>query len=285
MGAALFPSLGYGLGLRRPHHAYVCEHRPAIDWFEVISENFMATDLGWGDAGLALLEQVRETYPVVLHGVSLSLGSSDALDMEYLKRLKTLAERIEPALISDHACWTSIDQQHLHDLLPLPYTESVIQHMVERITRVQELLGRRILLENVSSYLSFSFSEMSEWEFMREIAVRADCGLLLDVNNVYVSSMNHGFDPYTYLSEIPPERVGQMHLAGHTCLDKGWVDTHDQPVAAPVWALFREAVRMFGVTSVNIERDADIPAFAELEAELESARAHAQEALHAPLFS
>lgn len=262
-------ALGFGLGLRRQHYEAVLEQRPALDWFEILTENYLVD----GGRPLHYLERVREHYPVAMHGVSLSIGGSDALNDDYLRRVRQLAARIEPAWISDHLCWTGVDGLNLHDLLPLPYTEQALAHVVDRVQRVQDCLGRRLVLENVSSYLSYSASTMSEWEFLRELAERADCLLLLDINNVYVSARNHGFDPLLYLRHLPARRVQQLHLAGH--LDRGdyLIDTHDRPVCPEVWALYAEALRLFGPVTTMIERDDNIPPLQELLDELATARA------------
>jgi len=271
------PWLGYGLGLRTEHYEPVLAERPPVDWFEVISENFMVP----GGKPLHYLERVRRDYPVVLHGVSLSIGSTDPLDMDYLTDLKALAERIDPAWLSDHLCWTGVDHRNLHDLLPLPYTEEAVRHVAGRVSRVQEFLGRQILLENVSSYVEFADGEMTEWEFLVEVAQRADCLLLLDINNVYVSARNHGFDPARYLDHVPPSRVRQFHLAGHTDHGDCVVDTHDHPIVDPVWALYRDAVARFGRVSTMIERDANIPPLPELLTELQVARHLGEQTLQA----
>ncbi len=263
------PGLGFGLGLRPAHYDEILATAPAVDWFEIISENYMVG----GGKPLYYLERIRARYPIVMHGVSLSIGSTDPLDEDYLARLKALAARIEPAWISDHLCWTGVDGRNLHDLLPLPYTEAVARHVAERVARVQDYLGRRILLENVSSYLSYRFSEMTEWEFLSAVVERADCLILLDINNIYVSSFNHGFDPLAYLDGVPAARIQQFHLAGHRDLDTHLIDTHDEPVPDPVWSLYREAVRRFGAVSTMIERDDRIPPLAELLTELDRARA------------
>ena len=258
-----FPHLGHGIGLRPPHYTAVLEERPPVDWFEVISENFMVE----GGNPRRVLRRVREHYPVVLHGVSLSLGSVDPLDEAYLDRLAALAAEVEPAWISDHLCWSSFGGHTGHDLWPLPFTEEALDHVARRVARVQERLGRRILVENVSSYLQFTASSLPEWQFLAALAERADCGLLLDVNNVYVSAHNHAFSAEEFLRGIPPERVGQFHLAGHS--DKGThlLDTHDHPVCGPVWQLYRRALERFGPVATLIERDDDIPPLAEVVAE------------------
>jgi len=261
--AQLFPNLGRGLGLRREHYQHVVENRPAVGWFEVISENFM----GAGGNPRRVLEAVRRDYPVVLHGVSLSIGSTDPLDERYLEELDALARAVEPAWISDHLCWGTAHGINAHDLLPLPYTEEALAHVAGRVEMVQERLGRRILLENPSSYLMLD-GDMAEHEFLAELARRADCGILLDVNNVFVSAHNHGWDPQAYLAAMPAERVGQIHLAGHSEDGGLLIDTHDGYVADGVWRLYADAVGRFGARSTMIEWDAEVPAFEELEAEL-----------------
>ena len=280
----LFPDLGQGLGLRPQHYPFILEHQPAVDWFEIISENFMglagerATSAGahftpaLGGRPTETLELIRRDYPIACHGVSLSIGSTDELDYDYLKRLKSLIERFEPSLISDHLCWTGVRGENLHDLLPLPYTTEALEHLASRIREVQDFLARNILIENVSSYMSFGHSTMTEWEFLNEIAQRSDCGLLLDINNIYVSAKNHGFSASEFLSKIDRKRVGQMHLAGHSDMGSYLVDTHDQPVCAGVWELYREAVQTLGEVSTMIERDGNIPPFEELFAESQFAR-------------
>ena len=263
-----FPFLGSGVGLRRPHYTHVLEKRPAMDWFEVISENFMVA----GGRPLEVLERVREHYPIVLHGVSLSIGSTDPLNREYLKQLSSLAQRFQPAWISDHLCWTGVGGHNLHDLIPLPYTEEALRHVVRRIREVQEILARPILIENVSSYLEFTSSTLSEWEFLAAVAEEADCGILLDINNIYVSAFNHRFDPLTYIDAIPIERVVQFHMAGHSDYGTYLLDTHDHSICEPVWSLYEYAVGRFGAVSTLIERDDNIPEFAELAATAEEAR-------------
>jgi uncharacterized protein (UPF0276 family) len=259
---------GYGLGLRRQHYEAILEQPPALDWFEILTENYLVD----GGKPLHYLERVRALYPMVMHGVALSIGGTDALNIDYLQRVKNLAARIEPAWISDHLCWTGVNGLNMHDLLPLPYTEDTLKHVVERVQRVQDFLGRQLLLENVSSYLSYYASEMTEWEFVREVAERADCHLLLDINNVYVSAINHAFDPLDYLRHMPVQRVRQFHLAGH--LDRGdyLIDTHDHPVRAEVWDLYAQALQLFGNVPTMIERDDNIPPLPELLDELSIAR-------------
>jgi uncharacterized protein (UPF0276 family) len=275
MESPSLPPLGYGLGLRRQHYKEVLATQPKVDWFEAISENYMDA----GGSPRHYLEAVRERYPVVLHGVSLSIGSVDPLDRQYLQNLRRLIDDIEPAWVSDHLCWTGVDHTNLHDLLPLPYTEESLAHVSARVAQVQEFLGRRILLENVSSYVSYTVSQMSEWEFLAAVAERADCLILLDINNIYVSACNHGFDPLAYLEGVPPQRVQQFHLAGHSHNGEHLIDTHDHPIIDPVWRLYAEALRRFGPVSTMIERDDNIPPLAELLAELEQARRIGREAL------
>jgi uncharacterized protein (UPF0276 family) len=262
------PFLGYGLGLRRQHYDDVLDSKPDVDWFEIISENYMVQ----GGKPLHYLNKIRELYPIVMHGVSLSIGSTEPLDFGYLKQLKKLTEQVEPVWLSDHLCWTGVDKLNMHDLLPLPYTEEAIDHVVERVARVQDYLGRQMLLENVSSYISYSESQLSEWDFLREVAQRADCLILLDINNIYVSAFNHGFDPSIYLQAMPAERIYQIHLAGHTQENNLIIDTHDHPIADPVYDLYAEAVERFGRVSTMIERDDHIPPLTDLLQELEQVR-------------
>ncbi len=272
------PFLGFGLGLRTDHYHSVLEQRPAVDWFEILSENYMVG----GGKPLHFLDRIRLDYPMAMHGVSLSIGGTDPLNADYLRELKTLIERVEPQWVSDHLCWTGVKGQNLHDLLPLPYTEAAVRHVAERVRQVQDYLGRQILLENVSSYLTYQSSEMPEWEFLDSVAEQADCLILLDINNIYVSSHNHQFDPLDYLHAVAPQRVMQFHLAGHTHQGNIIVDTHDQPVIDPVWALYAAAVRRFGAVSTMIERDDNIPPLSELLDELEQARRIAAPILKAP---
>ncbi|WP_138379842.1 DUF692 domain-containing protein [Luteithermobacter gelatinilyticus] len=272
------PFLGYGLGLRPDHFEAILNDtpssdRPSVDWFEIISENFMVP----GGKPRHYLERIRERYPLVMHGVSLSIGSTDPLNMEYLEDLKDLARTVNPQWISDHLCWTGQDGLNLHDLMPLPYTEESLNHVVRRIRQVQDYLEQHILIENVSSYLTYNQSDMTEWAFLREIAEQANCYILLDINNIYVSAFNHDFDPEDYLKAMPKERVYQFHLAGHEHNGDYIVDTHDHPVAAEVWALYRRALEHFGPVSTMIERDDHIPPYEDLLAELTQARRIAQE--------
>lgn len=270
-GENLFPNLGMGLGLRAPHYSHIAQSKPKLGWFEAISENYMGLSQSGSGRPLKVLESIRADYNVVLHGVSLSIGSTDELNFAYLKRLKELAEKIQPQWISDHLCWTGVESENVHDLLPLPFTAEAMNHLVGRICRVQDFLGRRILLENVSSYISFKHSEMSEWDFIKELSRQADCGILLDVNNVYVSSVNHKFDPVAYLKALPRERIGQIHLAGHSRQGEILVDTHDAPVCNEVWDLFQTVVKLFGPVSTMVEWDAKIPDFLQLKSEVDKA--------------
>jgi uncharacterized protein (UPF0276 family) len=264
-----FGFLGHGIGLRPPHYAEVLADHPAVDWFEVITENFMVA----GGNPRRVLREVRAHYPVVLHGVSLSLGSVDPLDERYLKNLNALAREMEPAWISDHLCWSSYGGHTGHDLWPLPFTEEALQHVARRVQAVQERLGRRILVENVSSYLEYAHSSMPEWEFLSALAQRSDCGLLLDVNNIFVSAHNHGFDPASFLAGVPVDRVKQIHLAGHRDEGTHLLDTHDHPVCDGVWSLYRSALQRFGRVSTLIERDDDIPPLSQVIAESRQAAA------------
>ncbi|MFF2808385.1 DUF692 domain-containing protein [Streptomyces sp. NPDC058000] len=266
--------LGFGVGLRTPHLPYVRAHWPQVDFFEAITENFLGSHGGRRRA----LDEIAERYPVILHGVCLSIGGTDPLDRTYLGELRRLADDVDAVWVSDHLCWTGVGGVHTHELLPMPFTEEALAHVVRRVRCVQEVLGRQLVLENPSSYAGFTASSMPEWEFLARVAEAADCALLLDVNNVYVSSVNHGFDPYAYLHGIPHERVAYMHLAGHRHCGTHIIDTHDRPVAAPVWELYRQAVRLTGGVSTLIEWDEDLPAFPELVAHAEQARIQARHA-------
>lgn len=273
--ALLRPSLGFGLGLRVDHYEAILADRPPVDWFEVLTENYLVP----GGKPLDYLMRIRERYRVAMHGVSLSIGSTAPLNRSYLAKVKALAARVEPEWISDHLCWTGIAGQNMHDLLPLPYTEEALANVVDRVKTVQDILGRRILLENVSSYVTYRDSALTEWDFLREIAERADCLILLDVNNIYVSSVNNEFAPLDYIGAIPVERVQQFHLAGHENHGDYLIDTHDHPVPDPVWELYGAAVRRFGNVSTMIERDANIPPLEELCDELNAARVLAERTL------
>jgi len=258
------PFLGFGLGLRTEHYAYIEEHKPKVDWFEILSENYMVP----GGKPLDHLDKIRNDYPMVMHGVSLSIGSTDPLNPDYLKDLKQLMQRVKPQWISDHLCWTGVSGTNSHDLLPLPYNEDTIKHVVDRVIQVQDFLGERILLENLSSYITYKDSDMSEWAFLNEISRRADCHILLDINNIFVSAHNHQFDPVDYLNGIDIDRVMQFHLAGHSYNGNMIVDTHDHDVCDPVWSLYATALKRFGAVSTMIERDDDIPEFTQLRQEL-----------------
>lgn len=260
---------GCGIGFRRDHYADVLADSPEVPWFEVISENFMVP----GGRPRHVLERLRARYPVALHGVSLSVGSVDRPDPEHLARLRELVRWVQPAIVSDHLCWTGLGGYNSHDLLPLPFTAEAVRTAAANIREAQDALGRRILVENVSSYLAFRESELTEWQFVTAVAEEADCHLLLDVNNVYVNSRNQGFDPVRYLDGLPVERVRQFHLAGHEDRGELLIDTHDAPVCDPVWALFQHAVARFGPQPALIERDAHIPPLAELVAEARRADA------------
>ncbi|MBW1880630.1 MAG: DUF692 domain-containing protein [Deltaproteobacteria bacterium] len=267
------PDLGIGVGYRVPHYEQVVHEHPEMDWFEVISENFM------DDGGLpqVFLERLRDHYRVVPHGVSLNLGGEGNPD--HLRRLRALADRIDAPWVTDHVCLTGTPSVQVHDLLPVPYTTDVLAHMAERIRRVQGTLGRPFAVENPSSYLTWKASEMPEWAFLADLVERADCGILLDVNNVYVSACNHGFDPVQYIDALPVDRVVQVHLAGHSIRRGFRLDTHDAPVSDEVWALYRHAVQRIGPVSTLIEWDGHIPSFARLQQEVERARQVRDEAL------
>lgn len=268
-----------GLGLRAPHHAEVLAAPPKVGWLEVHSENFFAA----GGETLRVLEAVRERFPISLHGVGLSLGGGDALSVRHLDKMKALVDRIDPAAVSEHLCWSSVDGHVLNDLLPMPYTRAALDWMDARVSRVQDFLGRTILVENLSSYLRFAGAEMPEWDFVSALARRTGCGVLLDINNVYVSACNHGFDPRDYLAGIGVDQVGELHLAGFEVEDGFLMDTHARPVQPPVWALYADALARFGPQPTLIEWDHDIPALDVLVAEVRQAQAwmdHGQEAAH-----
>ena len=258
------PNLGLGLGLRNQHFNHILEEQPDVDWFEVISENFMAS----GGRPRHILRQIAESYPVVMHGVSLSIGSTAALDFDYLRQLKVLAKEVQPKWISDHLCWTGVLGINSHDLLPMPLTEESLQHVCQRIHQVQDFLERPLILENPSTYLTFQQSTMTEWDFLSEMTNQTGCGLLLDVNNVYVSAFNNDFDPFTYINALPAERIVQLHLAGHQHCGDHIIDTHDREVVPSVWELFHLAWQRTGGVATLLEWDSDIPPFAEYHAEL-----------------
>ncbi len=265
--------LGFGLGLRAQHYSAILEDRPKVDWFEAITEDYLVE----GGKPLYYLNRIREHYPLVMHGVSLSIGSCDPINFEYLKKVKALATAIQPAWLSDHLCWTGINGLNVHDLLPLPYTEEALKHVVERVKQVQDFLGRQILLENVSSYIEYQTSMMKEWDFLTAVAEQADCFILLDINNIYVSSVNHQFDSLDYLNAIPIHRVYQFHLAGHKNCKDYIIDTHDAAIIDSVWSLYEAAVRRFGKISTMIERDDNIPELPELLVELQRAKQIAED--------
>lgn len=273
-----YGNLGLGLGLRTVHFPHILEYHPQVDWFEIISENFMDS----GGRPRYILDQIAERYPIVMHGVSLSIGSSDPLNFNYLRKLKRLAEAVGARWVSDHLCWTGAAGLNTHDLLPIPLNERTLKHVVERIRVVQDFLERPFVLENPSTYVGFADSTLSEWEFISRMAAEADCGLLLDVNNVYVSSVNHDFDPAEYIRSVPHERVVQFHLAGHTRYETHAIDTHDDHVIDPVWELYHLAHRLTGGASTLLEWDAKIPAFPVVHAEVLKARSYMAEQLPQP---
>jgi uncharacterized protein (UPF0276 family) len=263
------PSIqGFGLGLRTEHYADFERRGTTVDWLEILSENYMVP----GGRPLHHLDRIRADHPMVMHGVSMSIGGTDPLDMDYLRQLKALAERVQPAWLSDHLCWTGVNGRNLHDLLPLPMSEAALRHVAARLDEVQHRLDRRIAIENLSSYVRFAADEMREYEFVAELLKRSDAMLLLDVNNVYVSSINHGFDARAYIDAMPAGRVVQIHLAGHSVQDGFLVDTHDAPVCDAVWDLYRYTIARIGPRPTMIERDDHVPSLDELLAELDTAR-------------
>jgi uncharacterized protein (UPF0276 family) len=272
-----FTDYGIGIGLRVPHYQHILSRKPTCDWFEIISENFMCD----GGRPLHVLDKILEQYRVVQHGVALYLGSTDKLDREHLRRLKRLVKRTNTPWLSDHLCWGSIDGSYSHDLLPLPYTFEAAGHVAQRIREARDFLEVPILVENVSSYAEFHASEMTEWEFLTEVVEQADAGILLDVNNIYVSSQNHDFNPYTYLDNIPQDRVGQIHIAGHSKFARYILDTHDSPVLDPVWKMFEHAIRAVGPTATLLEWDDRIPTFEEVHHEALKAGRFCQELVRA----
>lgn len=268
IGATNKKFLGYGLGLRTDYYDIILNEKPDVDWFEILSENYMVK----GGKALYYLDAIGELYPLVMHGVSMSIGGTDPLDYDYLKQLKILMSRANPQWVSDHLCWTGQGSHNLHDLMPLPYNDEAIFHVADRIKKVQDFLGTQILMENVSSYVTYKHSEMSEWEFYSRVVEEADCLMLLDINNIYVSARNHQFDPLDYINGVPAERVQQFHLAGHSDFGHYVIDTHDHPVVDPVWELYGKALKRFGPVSTMIERDDQMPPFKELMSELNQAR-------------
>ena len=258
-----FTNYGVGIGLRVPHYRHILEKKPVVDWFEIISENYMID----GGRPLSVLDSILDQYRVVLHGVSLYFGSADPLSREHLRRLKSLVRRTGTPWLSDHLCWGSVDGTYTHDLLPMPYTFEAARITAEKVRQAQDFLEIPIAVENVSSYAEFHVSQMTEWEFLNEVVEQADCGILLDVNNIYVSSQNHSFDPRTYVDAIPAERVAQIHIAGHSRFEKYILDTHDHPVLDPVWSLYARALERCGPTATLLEWDDSIPSFDEVHAE------------------
>lgn len=261
------PLSGFGLGLRPEHYADFITQKQPLEWLEILSDNYLVA----GGKPLFYLDKIRRDYPVVMHGVAMNIGSLDPLDYNYLSAIKQLAKRVEPVLISDHLCWTGVHNQHLHDLLPLPYTDECISHVAGRIVQIQDFLGHRLVIENLSSYLQ-SNTGMSEWEFISSVCQQADCDLLLDINNIFVSSHNHGFDPLDYIHGIPAQRVRQIHLAGHSQHENYLIDTHDQPICDEVWQLYQQTIDHLGFIPTMIERDGNIPALSELLTEIDHAR-------------
>ncbi|NMZ67845.1 hypothetical protein SAMN05216370_1909 [Pseudomonas peli] len=268
-------NLGFGLGLRSTYYQAILEQRPAIDWFEIVSENYLVA----GGKALYFLDAIGEQYPLVMHGVSLSIGGPHELDRDYLRQLKHLAARVQPAWISDHLCWSRGNAHQLHDLLPLPYTEESLQHVAARVRQVQDVIERPLVLENVSSYLRCADDQFSEWQFLAALSELSGCELLLDVNNVYVSARNHGFDAWTFISSLPKQRIRQLHLAGHSDYGSYLIDTHDQPVSDPVWQLYQRTLQHLGPVSTLLERDDHFPDLDVLLDELNTARRFAAQAL------
>jgi len=268
-------SLGFGLGLRAEYYEIIENEKPSVDWFEIITEDYLAP----GGRPTFHLEKIRQDYPLAMHGVGLSIGSTDPLNKPYLEKVKALSKKLQPAWVSDHLCWIGVDKKVAHDLLPLPYTEEALRHVVERVKQVQDFFGHQILLENVSSYVAYQDSAMTEWDFLQAVAQEADCKILLDVNNIYVSAFNHHFDAESYLNAISVDRVQQFHIAGHSHLGDIIVDTHDHRVIDDVWDLYAKAVKRFGQVSTMIERDDRFPPFQQLLNELNKARAVAQKVM------
>ncbi len=272
-----FTNYGVGIGLRVPHYRHILEKKPVVDWFEIISENYMVD----GGRPLSILDSILEQYKVVQHGVSMYFGSAEKLNRDHLRRLKSLVRRTGTPWLSDHLCWGSIDGRYTHDLLPMPYTFEAAKLTAEKIRQVRDFVEVPVVVENVSSYAEFHVSEMTEWEFLNEVVERADCGILLDVNNIYVSSQNHNFDPKVYVEAVPAERVAQIHIAGHSKFEKYILDTHDHPVLDPVWNLYARAIERCGPTATLLEWDDNIPSFDEVHREALKANRYLQ-AAHLP---
>lgn len=278
------PNLGIGVGLRTTHYAHILEHEPNVAWFEILSENYMQT----AGRPRSVLERIAARYPIAMHGVSLSIGSTDSLDIDYLRELRTLRDAIGARWVTDHLCWTGVAGKNTHDLMPMPYSDEAVRHVAQRVREVQDFLGAPIALENPSTYVEFAGGTMSEWDFLAAVAIEADSAILLDVNNIFVNAFNHGFDVRDYLNAVPFDRVIQLHVAGHTRHATHIVDTHIGPVERDVWDLLGEAWRRAGGTSVLLEWDAEIPPFDEVHAEAllannAIARAKSLDApLHAP---
>lgn len=258
-----FTEYGVGIGLRIPHYQHILDRKPVVDWFEIISENYMVG----GGRPLYILDQILDQYRVVQHGVSMYFGSAEPLNREHLRRLKELVRRTKTPWLTDHLCWGSVDGRYTHDLLPMPYTFEAARITAEKVRQVQDFVEVPVAVENVSSYAEFHMSEMTEWEFLNEVVEQADCGVLLDVNNIYVSSRNHGFDPMEYVNSVPAERVAQIHIAGHSKFEKYTLDTHDHPVVEPVWSLYARAIERCGPTATLLEWDDKIPSFDEVHRE------------------
>ena len=273
-----YPYLGFGLGLRFPHYEHILENRPPVDWFEIISEDFLDAHEGHWE----FLADLRQTYPIVMHGVSLSVGSPDPLNLDYLKRLKKLMDFLDVPWVSDHICWTGVHGINTHDLMPVPYTEEGLKHFTDRVKQVQDILERPFVLENPSTYLEFSASTMPEYEFIARLAEASNSGILLDVNNIYVSAFNHRYDPMTYLNAIPAEHVVQIHLAGHHNKGTHIVDTHDNHVIDEVWELYGQTIKKMGLKTTMVEWDNNIPEFPVLFDELMKAKARAESVLSEP---
>jgi len=271
-----FRDWGIGIGLRVPHYDHILTRKPAVDWFEIISENYMVD----GGRPLHILDQILEQYRVVQHGVSLYFGSTDPLNRTHLKRLKQLVQRTKTPWLTDHLCWGSVDGRYTHDLLPMPYTFEAARHTAKRIREARDFLEVPIAVENVSSYAEFHVSEMTEWEFLTEVVERADCGILLDVNNIYVSSRNHSFNPHDYVDQVPHHRVAQIHIAGHSKFEKYIIDTHDHPVIDPVWKLYAHALERVGNVPTLLEWDDRIPSFEEVHREALKANRFLKESIH-----